>query len=212
MSPAMCRSRTKTCPCRAATIPGAGKERRKRSQLAARFSSGTMRPNTRIAAPHPQNDRGHPAGRPPTILAADGSELVTEIRRLRAPYRCRCCAGPTNPCVCASEDEKSQGILTLHSGGGATLRGRASKEMEVANTKADAITIRSNMQDSGFNSPAPDAESTLHFVKIRSLNFDLIASASLLIRCIVTLRSCSDHFSLSTLAKSASCDSLTRKL
>lgn len=79
MSPATCRSSTKTCPRRAATIPGAGAVRGKRSQLAARFNSGTMRPNTRMAAPHPQNDRGHPAGRPPTILVPDESELSTDI-------------------------------------------------------------------------------------------------------------------------------------
>lgn len=154
-SPPMCRSSTKTCPRRAATIPGAGEERGKRSQLAARFSSGTMRPNTRIAAPHPQNERGHPAGRPPTILVPDISELATDIRRLRAGYRCKRCAGPITLCVCASKDEKSQGILTLHSGGETARRGRASEETDVANTNADAITIRSNMQHSGFNSPAP---------------------------------------------------------
>ena len=155
MSPATCRSSTKTCPRRAATIPGAGEERGKRSQLAARFSSGTMRPNTRMAAPHPQNDRGHPAGRPPTILVPADSELSTDIRKLRAPGRSGFRAGAMTLWVCITEYEKSQGILTLHSGGGVARRGRASEEKQAANTTADAITIRTNMQDSRLMDPTP---------------------------------------------------------
>lgn len=70
--------------------------------------------------------------------------------------------------VCITEYEKSQGILTLHSGGGVARRGRASEEIEVANTTADAITIRPNMQDSRFDGPCPDAESAMHSVGIKS--------------------------------------------
>jgi hypothetical protein len=150
MSPAMCCSRTKTCPRRAATIPGAGEVRGKRSQLAARFSSGTTRPNTRIAAPHPQNDRGQPAGRPLTISVLEVSELATDIRRLAKALRCRRGAGLVYLCACTSEDEKSHGIITLHSGGEAARKGRASEEMDVAKASTKATTTRLNMQDSGL--------------------------------------------------------------
>lgn len=57
--------------------------------------------------------------------------------------------------VCITEYEKSQGILTLHLGGGVARRGRASEEKQAANTTADAITIRPNMQDSRLMDPAP---------------------------------------------------------
>lgn len=146
MSPAMCRSRTKTCPCRAAAIPGAGEARGKRSQFAARFSSGTMRPNTRMAAPHPQNDRGQPAGRPPTISVPRVSELATDILKPRTAFGCPACNGLVDLCVRTSDDEKSQGIMTLHSGGGARS-GRASEEMAVVKMKIDAVTTRINMQE-----------------------------------------------------------------
>src|SRR4029079_1616777 len=82
-----CCSRTKTCPRRAATIPGAGAVRGKRSQLAARFSCGTCRPNTRKAAPQPQKDRGHPAGRPPTMRAP---ETLTVVAAVPASVTVRC--------------------------------------------------------------------------------------------------------------------------
>lgn len=154
MSPAMCRSRTKTCPCRAAAIPGAGEARGKRSQFAARFSSGTMRPNTRMAAPHPQNDRGQPAGRPPTISVPRVSELATDIIKPRTAFGCPARAGLLGLCVCTSDDEKSQGIMTWHSGGGAR-RGRASEAMAVVKAKIDAVTTRINMQGLRVNSPAP---------------------------------------------------------
>ena len=80
VSPCTCCSRTKMCPRRAATIPGAGAVRGNRSQLEARFNPGTMRPNTRIDAPQPQKDRGQPAGPPPTKLPRQPFTSASSVR------------------------------------------------------------------------------------------------------------------------------------
>jgi hypothetical protein len=169
MSPAMCRSRTKTCPRRAAAIPGAGEARGKRSQLAARLSSGTMRPNTRIAAPHPQNDRGQPAGRPPTIAVPAMSELTADILKLRTASGFRPRADLLDLCMCTNDVEKSQGIVTLHSGGGGR-KGRASEETEIVKAKIDAVITRLNMQGLPINGPAP-AKRTPRILSNLSLRF-----------------------------------------
>jgi hypothetical protein len=62
-------------------------------------------------------------------------------------------------CACTSEDEKSHGIITLHSGGEAARKGRASEEMDVAKTSTKATTTRLNMQDSGLIALPQCAES-----------------------------------------------------
>jgi hypothetical protein len=63
-------------------------------------------------------------------------------------------------CACTSEDEKSHGMITLHSGGEAARNGRASEEMDVkASTKA--TTTRLNMQDSGLIALPRRAEGAL---------------------------------------------------
>jgi hypothetical protein len=141
VSPPTCCSRTKTCPRRAASIPGAGAVRGNLSQLAARFKPGTIRPNTRKDAPHPQKERGQPAGRPPTTCPRPP---VTSAISLRCEIAG--CATPCWPCgydailprrIC--ETEKSQGIVTLHSEAATEGReGRASEALDQSTTKNDA--------------------------------------------------------------------------
>ena len=73
-------SSTKTWWGLTAAIPGAGAARGNRYQLAASQRSRTGRPNTRTAAPHPQNCRaGQPAGC--ATIAASCNARITGGRR-----------------------------------------------------------------------------------------------------------------------------------
>ncbi|WP_456649845.1 MULTISPECIES: hypothetical protein [unclassified Bradyrhizobium] len=56
--------------------------------------------------------------------------------------------------MCTNDVEKSQGIVTLHSGGGGR-KGRASEETEIVKAKINAVTTRLNMQGLPINGPAP---------------------------------------------------------
>lgn len=159
-SPPTCCSRTKTCPRLAATIPGAGGVRGNRSQFAARFNSGTMRPNKRRAAAQPQNEEGQPAGRPPTIRVLVGISsaaifvLVTAESCLDRCIRNEC----RNSCprfeIC-ERYEKSHGMVTLHSEACSMRYGRASELREVITTKQHAEITCLNIAGSGIEGSCP---------------------------------------------------------
>lgn len=153
----------KTCPRLAATIPGAGDVRGNRSQFAARFNSGTMRPNKRRAAAQPQNAEGQPAGRPPTIRSLTGlpSDAVFVMATTASCFE----RYVRNECVksfrwfkTCEEYEKSHGMVTLHSEARSIRYGRASELREVIATKQHAEITRLNIAGSGLKDPAPSSE------------------------------------------------------
>ena len=83
-----------------------------------------MRPKTLIDAPHPQNERGQPAGRPPTTCPFP-SVIAAWARRgvERGSLEDECLA--RFGCI----PETSHGIVTLHSGA-KDRYGRASKALD----------------------------------------------------------------------------------
>lgn len=135
--------------------------RGKRSQFDAKFNSGTAWPKTRIAAPHPQNDRGHPAGRPPTIWPVPAFAVSEAVGPRAIAYDCNTRARRvTRSFVCSDcASEKSQGIVTLHSFGWLVWNGRASEEAEARTINTDATRTRSNMQDSIERGSCPSTRS-----------------------------------------------------
>jgi hypothetical protein len=166
----MCRSSTKTWPRRAATIPGAGAVRGNRSQLAARFNPGTIRPNTRIDAPQPQKERGQPAGRPPTTWPRPPFISAIASRCEVAGCSCRWCSlrYDANLSRRYCGPEKSQGMVALHSEAVTEGReGRASEALDESTIKKDAIRTRVlRMQDS-ICEACPDAEANNCWAKMR---------------------------------------------
>jgi hypothetical protein len=132
-----------------------------------------------MAAPQPQNDLGQPAGRPPITRASatsvDASALLTLLTE--ATRRCSDPSGRRMDrdglCWLACEYEKSQGIVTLHSGTGLVRAGRACEAIEPVKIKRDAMTTGLNMQDSKLNGPAPQPEANISLAKIRSKRLTL---------------------------------------
>ncbi len=168
MSPPTCCSRTKTCPCRAATIPGAGDVRGKRSQLAARFNPGTMRPNTRMDAAQPQKECGQPDGRPPTTWPGASAVAIRTTAGLIASR----CMGNRNAVmpVRMFEPVKSHGMMTLHSRGAAgwdrTGRASATPE-EIAKINATANATWRRIAGLQVHEARPAAETEQSWAKIR---------------------------------------------
>jgi hypothetical protein len=97
-----------------------------------------MRPNTRIDAAQPQKECGQPAGRPPTIRPLSSTLAIWIVVALPVTSRG---ARMRNAVVRTRmfEPEKSQGMVTLHSGGAARWdrKGRAPAAVdEIAIMKA----------------------------------------------------------------------------
>lgn len=91
--PPRCERSRKVWPDLAATMPLAGYEEGNfRNQLAARLSSGTMRPNILMARAQPQKRCGHPAGRSDADAKEEKNVSITKPRSallsIMTPYRC----------------------------------------------------------------------------------------------------------------------------
>jgi hypothetical protein len=98
-------------------------------------------------APQPQKERGQPAGRPPTTgprALSVATSLACEITRCPRRY---CSLGyEANPARRTCEPEKSQGIVTLHSGD--WTEGRAFEVLNEIATKKVAKSTNLRIQNS----------------------------------------------------------------